>query len=204
MKKKICHITTAHLPEDIRVFQKECVSLAENGYGVTLIESGDTYNKNGVHIIGLGPLVFNRLKRVLTIVNKAYKVAKNVNADIYHIHDPELLRIGMRLKKAGKKVVFDSHEDYPAQIEQKKWIPHFLRKPISRIYEKYEKYVLSHFDGVVGVTPHQVERLKRINSNTIMVSNFPKALKEDMMPSFSSQRITFPGMAYDGWCIKEI
>ena len=88
MKKKICHITTAHLPEDIRVFQKECVSLAENGYGVTLIESGDTYNKNGVHIIGLGPLVFNRLKRVLTIVNKAYKVAKNVNADIYHIHDP--------------------------------------------------------------------------------------------------------------------
>ena len=29
---KACHITSAHGPEDVRVFRKECVSLAKAGY----------------------------------------------------------------------------------------------------------------------------------------------------------------------------
>ena len=204
MENKICHVTTAHLPEDIRIYQKECVSIGEAGYDIYLIQSGDSYEKDGVHIIGLGPLVLNKLKRTLFTVNKAYKISKEIDAKIYHLHDPELLRIAVKLKKQGKQVVFDSHEDYPAQIEQKKWIPSFLRKPISRVYSIYEKKVLSSLDGVVGVTPHQVERLKGMNDNVIMVSNFPKAIKEDLNPTYSNMRIAFPGMVYDGWCIKEI
>lgn len=35
---KICHITTVHPNRyDVRIFEKECVTLAKNGYEVTLI-----------------------------------------------------------------------------------------------------------------------------------------------------------------------
>ena len=49
---RVCHMTSAHDPEDIRIFHKECVSLAKAGYEVYLVERGESYEKNGVHIVG--------------------------------------------------------------------------------------------------------------------------------------------------------
>lgn len=54
----------------------------------------------------------NRFKRMIQGVKSVYSVAININADIYQLHDPELLTVALKLKKHGKKVVFDSHECY--------------------------------------------------------------------------------------------
>ena len=48
-----------------------------------------------------------------------YKKALEIDADIYHFHDPELLPYGLKLKKKGKSVIFDSHENYSEQIKEK-------------------------------------------------------------------------------------
>ena len=37
---RVCHMTSAHPAEDVRIFQKECVSLAKAGYDVYLVERG--------------------------------------------------------------------------------------------------------------------------------------------------------------------
>jgi hypothetical protein len=92
--------------------QKECVSLVSAGYEVTLIVNDALPNedKNGVKIKSLAIPVKNRRERIKKVSKAAYLKALEESADLYHIHDPELLPIAVELKKKQKKVVFDSHE----------------------------------------------------------------------------------------------
>ena len=146
---KVCHMTSAHAPEDERVFFKECMSLAANGYETYLVARGNSYEKNGVHIIGVGEIPTSRRKRMTKGARKVYDVAKALDADIYHFHDPELLPYGLKLKKKGKKVVFDSHESYPQQIRLKSYLSPLVRKIVACLYERYENHVLRIIDGAI-------------------------------------------------------
>ena len=47
-----------------------------------------------------------KLYRIFKLSKVAYKLAQESNADIYHFHDPELLRIGLKLSRKGKKVIY--------------------------------------------------------------------------------------------------
>ena len=105
-KFKVCHITSAHPDGDVRIFHKECVSLAEEGYDVSLvIPNTESRIDKGVNIVSFIYEPSSRISRFTKSVNLAYKKAIEVNADIYHLHDPELLRIAVKLKKKGKKVI---------------------------------------------------------------------------------------------------
>jgi hypothetical protein len=74
----------------------------------------------------------NHIFRIFIASKKIYSLALSKNADIYQIHDPELISFGLKLKKKGKKVIFDSHEDLPRQILEKEWIPKIFRHLIDK------------------------------------------------------------------------
>ncbi len=142
---KVCHMTSAHPAEDVRIFHKECVSLSQAGYDVYLVQRGDSYEKNGVHVVGAGLIPTNRLKRMTIGARKVYRIAKRLDCDLYHIHDPELLPYGLKLQKEGKKVVFDSHELYREQLKRKTVIGSVL----SFLYKNYEERVLQQISGLI-------------------------------------------------------
>ena len=171
---KICHLTSVHQQEDIRIFHKECVSLAQAGYETYQISCGSSYKKNGVQLLGIGERPSNRIKRFLFTARKVYKEASALDADIYHFHDPELFPYALKLKKKGKKIIFDSHEDIPATIVDKNWIPSLLRKIIANAYKKYETYSVGKIDAVVTATPHIAEKFKGRCKKVVAVNNFPK------------------------------
>ena len=150
--KKVCHITTVHPSRyDDRIFEKECVSLAAAGYDTTLIVNDDLPDEviNGVKIISLRTGARSRIDRAVRISNIAYRKALDVDAEIYHIHDPELLKIAVRLQKNGKKVLFDSHEFTAEQIKTKYYIPGFIRGLVSKIYKGYERKCLRQISGMI-------------------------------------------------------
>lgn len=171
---KICHFSSVHIQEDIRIFHKECRSLADAGYETYLVTKGESCQKNGINLIGIGEFGGGRKERFLKVSSSIYKAAKATDADIYHFHDPELLPYGIKLKKKGKKVIFDSHEDVPAQISGKKWIPWPLRKIVSKLYRVYETYAVRKFDAVVAATPHIAEQFIGRAKEVVVVNNYPR------------------------------
>lgn len=170
---KVCHFTSVHRPEDIRIFHKECVSLAKAGHEVYLVQRGDSYDKEGVHIVGFGDLPKGKIKRILKTANNAYRIAKALNCDVYHFHDPELLKYGLKLKKYGKKVIFDSHEDVPAQIMDKDWIPATIRSNVSSAYRRLETKVVKQIDAVIAATPHIATKFEGRANKVEVVNNYP-------------------------------
>src|SRR5699024_4873856 len=134
---RVCHLTSVHRAEDPRIFHKECTSLVKKGYEVYLVAHGESYIKNKVNIIGVGKKPTSRYKRFIESSQKVYKAAKALQADIYHLHDPELLPYALKLKKTGAKVIFDSHEDYISTITEKDYLPSFTRNLIAKIFKRY-------------------------------------------------------------------
>jgi len=149
---KVCHMTSVHKRYDTRIFQKMCRSLAKNGYDVTLLVMDDLpeETKDGVRIISVPFKPKNRLDRIMNSGGKLLKKAVELDCDLYHFHDPELLPIGLRLKKLGKKVIYDSHEDYSRQIIGKSWIPgKITRLFLSRCFHFYETCICRKLDAVI-------------------------------------------------------
>lgn len=174
MIKKVCHMTSAHDWNDDRIFLKECQSLASAGYEVYLVAEGINREECGVHIIGCGEKPTGRRERMGRFAEVVYQKSRALDCDVYHFHDPELLPYGVKLKKAGKNVVFDSHEDVPGQILDKEWIPWILRKVISIGYKMYETHCVKCFDAVVAATPHIADIFVNRAQQRVIINNYPK------------------------------
>ncbi|NLX90387.1 MAG: glycosyltransferase family 4 protein [Firmicutes bacterium] len=201
MGKKICHITSVHRRYDVRIFIKQCQSLAKNGYDVTLLVNDEKNDETleGVKIISTKYKPKNRIDRFIYSSKKMFNKAIEIDADIYQLHDPDLLPLGNKLKKLGKKVIFDSHEDVPQQIKDKQWIPKLFRNAISKFYESYEKNTVKQYDAVISVTPHLVERFKKINLNASLVTNYPIVDKDEIIIKKSERAICFAGGITEQW-----
>jgi len=179
MKKKIriIHLTSVHPRYDTRIFFKMCLSLVNVEYDVTLIvadNKGDEI-KDKVSIVDVGMNGRSRLLRVTKTVKLIFEKAKELNGDIYHLHDPELIPIGLKLKKLGKKIIFDMHEDVTKQILSKNYLNSITRTILSKLYEYYERRNLSKFDMVITATPYIRNKLLQLNSNIVDVNNYPLA-----------------------------
>ncbi|WP_164219913.1 glycosyltransferase family 4 protein [Virgibacillus sp. YIM 98842] len=195
---KICHLTSVHKYNDTRITLKECSSLVNENYQVSLI-APNTEDKvfNGIHVYGVNNTYKGRVRRALNFTKDVYLKALEIDADIYHFHDPELIYIGIKLKKKGKKVIYDIHEDVPRQIVSKYWIPKPLRKIISFVFEKYENKSVKKMDALVTATPYIMNRFIKHNSKVVNINNYP-IMKELLYRQDSKSVIKKKAFTYIG------
>jgi glycosyltransferase involved in cell wall biosynthesis len=174
-RRPVVHLTTVHPRDDIRIFRKECVSLAQAGYEVVQVVGdglGDA-EVQGVRIVDIGPRPAGRLARMRQQPAKAVAAVRALKPALVHLHDPELLPVGARLAREGLTVVYDAHEDVPRQLLTKQWIPAWARRPLSAAFEVYENHRVRLLAAVVGATPHITQRFAAVARRSVNVSNFP-------------------------------
>jgi glycosyltransferase involved in cell wall biosynthesis len=120
-------VSTVHPSDDPRI-RRKLIGTLQGEWDVTFAGRGPgPTDRTGITWRELGGGRFGRwLGAALVLFGRGYDVAS--------LHDPELLPLGYLASLMGREVVFDVHENVPAQIRTKQWIPRILRRPLAGIF----------------------------------------------------------------------
>jgi len=178
MAQRVVVVTSAHTPFDQRIFLKEARSLAAAGYDVTLIVPHDKNEiRDGIQIKAV-PRLTGRVQRFTINLWRLYREALRQRGDYYHLHDPELLLVGLALKlTTHAKVIFDAHEDYPSVALRREWIPKPLRGVLRGAAKLVYSCTLPFFDAVVAATEAIADEIP--HREKVVVKNYSQLPPED-------------------------
>lgn len=172
---KVVHFTSVHSAFDLRIFSKECRSLARAGFEVTIVAPhAKDEVVDDVRIKAVRPAAEGgRLRRMTLTVWSVLREALALNADIYHFHDPELIPVGLFLRARGKKVIYDVHENVPKDILLKQYLPQWSRQALAWLLGELETAASRRFSAIVTVSPVIADRFLHRNPRTALICNFP-------------------------------
>ncbi|MGI9539220.1 MAG: glycosyltransferase, partial [Miltoncostaeaceae bacterium] len=153
------HLTTVHRPRDVRIFHKEARALRRAGATALVAAPEERIART----------------RRLQAGWRLARLARAHPADLYHLHDPELLPVGLWLRRAtGARVVYDVHEYLGSTSRTKRWIPQPLRQPVAALAERAEQRLAARLDGVVAVNPDLAARFAVEGAHDVgVVTNAP-------------------------------
>ena len=154
------HLTTVHRPRDVRIFHKEARALARAGARA---------------VVGAPRARLPRAARPLAGW-RLMAAARREGADIYHVHDPELLPVALWLARStGAPVVYDAHEYLGQTARTKAWLPAPLRLPIAVAAERAERAAARRLAAVVTSNEDLAARFAAGGARAVSVANSPWA-----------------------------
>jgi glycosyltransferase involved in cell wall biosynthesis len=118
-------------------------------------------------------LPFRKCKRKISACTLSnligiYMSAVRENADIYHLHTPELIPLGCMLKKRGKLVMYDKRE-YENVFVRGHFVLKTVRWGLNNIFKFLEYIAFRRFDLIICNTQGIFEASK---GNKCVVANF--------------------------------
>ena len=171
---RVCHLTSVHHRGDTRIFLKEIPALVDAGFDVTVVVADGKGNeeREGYILYDVGRSN-GRLNRIFRLSKKVRDKALDIDVDVYHFHDPELIPVGIYLIKRVKKVIYDILEDVPLSILSKDWIPALFRRIIASSFKWYENRGARKCHALITATPFINNRFRKLNGNSVNVNNYP-------------------------------
>lgn len=110
---RVVHLTSSHAPDDVRIFLKECRSLAQAGFEVHLVAPGASEGmRDGVRMHGFELPDGPRPVRIVRRLWRVWRVARRIGSDICQFHEPELVPVALLLQLGGTRAVYDVHEEH--------------------------------------------------------------------------------------------
>jgi len=216
LKSKILMVLEGPFPPDERV-EKEAVSLIHSGYEVHIActSSNERGKSRKVH---RGIVIHARF--INTFIYKSsigclnfpfyfgfwkdfiWKLQKQENFDLIHIHDLRLGRLGWKFKKQFKApFLLDLHENFPSLLDASLHTQKFPGKLFhsSHQWKEYEKESIENCDYAITVVEEMRDRIRNIGipeNKLIVVPNTPDI---DQLKTFSCKPdIEFITLFYSG------
>ncbi|HET6689895.1 MAG TPA: glycosyltransferase, partial [Miltoncostaeaceae bacterium] len=155
--RRVVHVTSVHRPRDVRIFHKEARAAAAAGAGAWVAAPREPVRRAARLAAGW------RLARA----------ARARDADVYHVHDPELLPAALWLARSGRPVVYDVHEYLGQTTRTKRWLPAPLRVPLALAVERLERAAARRLDGVVTANEDLAARFAAAGARAVSVTNSP-------------------------------
>ena len=177
----VCMISSTHRMLDDRIYKKEAVTLSENGYNVVHVGYADCfkdyYTEDNIRIIQVKKTKVEQLS-----LKDLFQAAKSVSACVYHLHDVELCRIALKLKRLpwSPKVIYDSHEPYIDNLIDY-WQERSLRKVLFSDIPSViaEERILKRVDYLIATEENVASRFRKKNPNTSIIYNYSYFPPED-------------------------
>jgi glycosyltransferase involved in cell wall biosynthesis len=115
---RVVHLTSRHPADDVRIFLKECRSLARAGFDIHLVAPGAVEQvRDGVAVHGFAEADGIRPLRIARRLWRSWRAARAVRPDLCQFHEPELVPVALLLKLAGARIVYDVHEDALSELD---------------------------------------------------------------------------------------
>ena len=175
-----------HKPLDTRIFHKEAQSLHAAGWDVKLIiPHNEDFTREGIQIIAVAQPRKGWEQLIKCPWNILKKSLQQPKSSIFHLHDSELLLVGLVLKCFGRKVVYDAHEDTPLQISYQHWIPKLVKRPYAWFYRLLEKMAGWWFNAIIVAEPVIAKYFP--SSKVTLIRNFPIAASFGLEKEYASR-----------------
>ncbi|NOT76818.1 MAG: glycosyltransferase family 4 protein [Cyclobacteriaceae bacterium] len=182
-----------HKPLDTRIYYKEARSLVQSGYKVSIIiPHHEDFVNEGVAILSV-PLPRKGWEQLVKCPWRIFKKAMKQPKDaVFHLHDSELLMVGIALKVFNRKVIYDAHEDTPLQISYQHWIPWIVKKPYTWFYRILEKIAGWWFDAIIVAEPVIAKYFP--SRKVTLIRNFPISESFREIKNSQSSSLVYVGL----------
>ena len=170
---RVLHLSVVHRPDDPRIHERECRTLAQVGYQVMYMAPGAASGRDDAGVI-LSPLPERgRSTRFLSSAD-IMRALRTLRPHVLHVHDPELLTLFPAAKALVPRLVYDMHEYVPEAVAGKPYIPATVRPVASRTAAVAQKRLAALGSGVVVVTDGQLAALGGAPKLRVVLPNYPR------------------------------
>jgi glycosyltransferase involved in cell wall biosynthesis len=173
---RVIHASVVHRPDDPRIHERECRTLAEAGYQVMYLAPGAA---RGCDEAGVLTAPLPQRGRGTRMLNSAgiLKALHALRADVLHLHDPELLLLAPAARAVVPRIVYDMHEYVPEAVAGRPYIPEAVRPAASRATAVAQRSLATAVAGVIVVTEGQLAALSSRPALRLVSPNYPRTAR---------------------------
>lgn len=181
--------TITHRADDARIFAREIPALLDAGFDLTVVApfraSGVTPD---VRIKAIDVPRTQGRRRLVPLM-RALRAIRTEPADLILVHDPELA-FALALGELRTKVIWDVHEDVPAALRTKTYLPSVVVRPfVSALAARWERSVEGRLRGLLLAERRYADRFRRPHP---IVLNLPR-VSETLPTATPERRVAYVG-----------
>jgi glycosyltransferase involved in cell wall biosynthesis len=170
---RVVHLSVVHKPDDPRIYDRECRTLARAGYEVMYMAPGTRHSRDEDGVI-IAPLPERGRKTRFVSSVTITRALRALRPHVLHVHDPELLTLFPAARTLVPRLVYDMHEYVPEAVAGKPYIPSRVRPAASRTTAVAQKSLAALAAGVVVVVEDQLQALGSTPELRLVLPNYPR------------------------------